>query len=383
MRGGLLHEVAHDVVGIVGVAHGVGGAQQHLEKDVGHGAAQLGEALPRVFFQKTQGNVKGRTAPAFQREEFGQQMGVVGRDGEHVRRAHPRGKQRLVRITHRGVGEQQAFFVAHPARKTLRAEFLQQFARTGGRGGILRHFGQLRFAQRLRGQGAAFHFGVAVDGDFAHEAQQARAPVAARFEVEEFGRVVDKARGALAVFERRVLDDVFQKVQIGCHAAHAKFAQRAPHAADGFIAVVPTGGDFHQQRIVKRRDDRAGVGGARVQPDTGTGGAAVGGQFAVIGREAFFRVFRGHPTLQRMAGKVDGVLRGQKIALPDARAFRDGNLRLDQIDAGDFFGDGVFDLNARVDFNEVERAAVRIHQKFHRTGVRVLNAVGNLQGGGA
>ena len=47
--GRLGHEVAHHVVRVVGVADRVRGPQQHLEQHVGHGLAQLGEAVPRVL----------------------------------------------------------------------------------------------------------------------------------------------------------------------------------------------------------------------------------------------------------------------------------------------------------------------------------------------
>jgi len=47
--GRLFNELLHHVVGIVGVAHGVGTAQQHLEKDVGDRLGELVQPLPGVF----------------------------------------------------------------------------------------------------------------------------------------------------------------------------------------------------------------------------------------------------------------------------------------------------------------------------------------------
>ena len=44
---GLQHELPHDVVGVARVAHGVGGAQQHLEADVGNARAPVRAAAPR------------------------------------------------------------------------------------------------------------------------------------------------------------------------------------------------------------------------------------------------------------------------------------------------------------------------------------------------
>ena len=46
---------------------------------------------------------------------------------------------------------------------------------------------------------------------------------------------------------------------------------------------------------------------------------------------------------------------------------------LDQIDAGDFFGDAVLDLQARVDFEEVEVAGVGVVDELDRAGGAVVD----------
>ena len=51
----------------------------------------------------------------------------------------------------------------------------------------------------------------------------------------------------------------------------------------------------------------------------------------------------------------------------------DQDLRLDDVDAGDLFGDGVLDLNARIDFDEVELVRVAIDQELDRAGVLVVD----------
>jgi hypothetical protein len=70
--GRLLDEEPDHIVGIVGVAHPVRRAQQHLRHDVGHRRAQIAQPLPGTFLQKAIGHVEGRAAPAFDREEAGQ-----------------------------------------------------------------------------------------------------------------------------------------------------------------------------------------------------------------------------------------------------------------------------------------------------------------------
>ena len=57
------------------------------------------------------------------------------------------------------------------------------------------------------------------------------------------------------------------------------------------------------------------------------------------------------------------------FVLPEAQACALGNRDLlrDQINARDRFGDRVFDLNARIHFQEIEFAALRLDQEFHGT----------------
>ncbi len=68
----------HDVVGVVGIAHRVRGAEQHLRHDVGHLFADVAQALPRAFLQEAIGHVKGRAAPAFDAEEVAHLFGIGG-----------------------------------------------------------------------------------------------------------------------------------------------------------------------------------------------------------------------------------------------------------------------------------------------------------------
>jgi hypothetical protein len=126
--GGGMDEFPHHVVGIVGVAHAVGPAQQHLRHDVGHGRAHVAQALPRAFLQEAIGHVEGRAAPAFHREKPGQVRGIGGRHLDHVERAHARGQKRLVPVAHGGVGDQQLFLLLHPVGHRLGPLFREQLA---------------------------------------------------------------------------------------------------------------------------------------------------------------------------------------------------------------------------------------------------------------
>jgi hypothetical protein len=121
-------ELAHDVVGVGRVADGVGGAQQHLEADVGDRLAQLAQALPGVLVEEAHGDVEGGAAPHLEAVEVGSRCATKLAMRQHVVGAHARGHQRLVRVAQGRVGEQQALLLARSTRRTSRAQLVEQLA---------------------------------------------------------------------------------------------------------------------------------------------------------------------------------------------------------------------------------------------------------------
>ncbi len=72
--------------------------------------------------------------------------------------------------------------------------------------------------------------------------------------------------------------------------------------------------------------------------------------------------------------------------MPDHRpvqlvALRDQNLRAHEIEAGDDFGDGVLDLDARVHLDEEPFVLVEVVEKFNRAGVVVADFARHARGG--
>ena len=113
----------------------------------------------------------------------------------------------------------------------------------------------------------------------------------------------------LPAWKSRVVDHVFEERDVGLDAAHAELAEGAIHALAGVRELAAPGGDFHQQRIVVRRDDRAAVGRAAVEPDAEAGGRAIGVDLAVIGNEVVGGILGGDAALQGVAVERDLVLR--------------------------------------------------------------------------
>ena len=135
-----------------------------------------------------------------------------------------------------------------------------------------------------------------------------------------------------------------------------------------------------EQRIVVAGDHRAGIGGAAVEPDAEAGGAAIGGDAAVVRDEVLLGILGRDAALQRVAVEPDLRLRRHaRGRRADRLAFEDVDLRLDDVDAGDLLGDGVLDLDARIDLDEVELAGVGIHQELDRAGADIVGGVRDLQ----
>jgi hypothetical protein len=136
-------------------------------------------------------------------------------------------------------------------------------------------------------------------------------------------------------------------------APDAELAQAAVHDARRLLQREPPGAHLHEQRIVVRRDHRAGEGAARVEADARAARRAVGLERAGVGREAVLRVLGGHPALDGVAADLDRLLVGE-ADLGQRRALRDPDLGLHQVPAGDHLRHRVLHLNAWVHLDEVE-----------------------------
>ena len=371
--------MAHHVVRVVGVAHAVGAAQQHLGEHVGGLGADQRQALPRVFVEEAHRHVEGGAAPALQRQQLGQAAGVGLGDADDVAGAHAGGQQRLVGVAHGGVGDEHALLVAHPLGELGGAEFLEALAGAGlGVGGEARRLGLAGVGRRQR---AVAGLRVAVDGDVGDPAEQLGGAVLALAEVEQRRRFVDEAGGVVVGDEARVAHQVVQEGQVGGHAADAELHQRAVHAADRLPGGRRPGGDLLEQRVVEARDHRAGVGRAAIDADAEAHRAAVGADAAVVGDEVVLGVLGGDAALQRVAGQADLRL-GRDAGLAgvaDVATLGDADLGLHDVEAGDHLGDGVLHLDARVHLDEVELAGVGVHQELDGAGAHVVRRAADGQ----
>ena len=96
-----------------------------------------------------------------------------------------------------------------------------------------------------------------------------------------------------------------------------------------------------------------------------------------------FGIFRGDAALDGEAVERHGILLGERERLIVQRiALSDLNLGAHEVDAGDHLGDGVFDLNAGIDLDEIPLLSVGIEEEFHGAGIAVAGFLGEGHGGG-
>ncbi len=71
--------------------------------------------------------------------------------------------------------------------------------------------------------------------------------------------------------------------------------------------------------------------------------------------------------------RISSLQRHAAVGFADRRAAGDQDLRLHEIDAGDVLGHRVFDLNARIDLDEIELPGVDVFEKFDGAGVLIAD----------
>ncbi|VVN48501.1 hypothetical protein PS639_06045 [Pseudomonas fluorescens] len=175
--------------------------------------------------------------------------------------------------------------------------------------------------------------------------------------------------------KRRMADDPAQEVDVGLEPADRKLIEHAEQPQARLFTVLAPGNQLAEHRIVEGRNLVAFFH-ATVHPTARTGrGFAIqlqasGGRQEVVGRVFGVQAHFNCMTEQR------------HLILGHRQRFtaRHANLPGHQVEAGDGFGDRVFDLQAGVHLHEEELAA-GIQQKFHGTGTDVPDGLGRTHRG--
>ena len=197
--GGLVHERVGDLRGVRGVADRVPAPQQHLQGQVRHRLAQLGQALPGVLGQEAQRDVVRRAAPCLDGEQLRSQARDVRRDVQQVAGPDPGGEQGLVGVAEGGLGDGHRLLGAQLLGERLRAVAQQPVPRAGrGRAGQVqgRQLGP-------RGDGAAPGAVGLVDRDVGEVGEQLGTAVGGHPRGAQFRALVDERGGQPSGLEVR------------------------------------------------------------------------------------------------------------------------------------------------------------------------------------
>ena len=152
------------------------------------------------------------------------------------------------------------------------------------------------------------------------------------------------------------------------------------HARDRFVRRRRPGRHFHEQGVVRPRDDGAGVRRPCIESDAEAGGAAIGRDASVVGNEIVLGVFRRDAALHGITVQPDVRLRGHAaVRIADTRALGDAYLRPNDVDSRYSLGHRVLHLHAWIHLDEVELAGVRILQKLDRARVEIAHCPTDLQ----
>ena len=181
-------------------------------------------------------------------------------------------------------------------------------------------------------------------------------------------RRLEPSRGdveAAHAAEVRIVDDVLVDGHRGGNALHRELGQRTARPGEGLLAVRASHDDLGDHGIERGLDGVALID-AQLEADAGAQGPVHLIEAASRGGQVLRRVFGRHAELEGVAARLRGS--GQRQAL------RDTDLLAHQVDARDFFGHGVLDLQTRVDLEEPD-VAVRLEQELHRAHAHVVDVL--------
>src|ERR1700722_20715478 len=180
------------------------------------------------------------------------------------------------------------------------------------------------------------------------------------------------------------MDVALQKIGLGekaaeegdvsLDAADGGFFERATEAGDGFFAAVAPGDEFGKERVVVVGDGPAVVD-AVVEANARPGGNLAREDFSGRREKIVVGIFGVKANFHGVAARGDGF-----PSEWEAMTRGSGDLEFDKVEAGDLFGDGMLDLQARVHFQEI-KIEIGVDEEFDGAGVCVSACAGEADGG--
>ena len=220
---------------------------------------------------------------------------------------------------------------------------------------------------------------VAVDDGFAEEFEQFSGAVAAAFEIKQCWGGIDQCGDSLTRRKGVVVNDVFDKGNIGFDPANTELAQSTIHALDGEIEALRRGGQLHEERVIKRGNDGTGIAHRAIQSDSKASGTSVADYLTIIGCKVLLGILRRDAGLYRVAVAWYFVLRRHAdLVAKETVSLRDEALCTDDIDPSNHFGHGVLDLNAWVHLNKKPFVGIKIEEELDGASVIITDGLSDF-----
>lgn len=349
----LLTEMIDGVVGEGRVGNTVGTTEKHLEWNVWNQSSELAESVPWVFVQESHGNIESSTTPALQRVGVGVSMcGVLG-DVYEIDSTDTSGQERLMGITPGSIHDESSLVGTDSLGKSSWSLLEENVSPSVGwwdvdiNGvtlGVLEGW-EDDLSLELWLSNLSFDAG-AVDGNVSEVGKELLGSVLGSDHSEERWGIINESGPAVTGNEGIVGEEGGEEGNVGLDTANSELDEGTQHLATSDFVCGTVASTLDQHRIVMRSDNGTGETVTTIETDTVTTGGSVNLNLSGIWLEALCWIFGGDSALDGETSGGDSVLGQTKLL--EGGTGGDLDLSGNDIDTGDFFGDGVLDLTERI-----------------------------------
>ena len=162
---------------------------------------------------------------------------------------------------------------------------------------------------------------------------------------------------------------------VGLDSSNSEFDQCSKHLSSSDLVSGSTDGTLDEQRVIMGSDLSTGISGTSIESNSISSSRSVDLDLTGIRLESLSSILSRDSTLNGESSSVNVFLGETELFKGDTS--RNLDLSSDDVDTGNFLGDGVLDLDSRVDFNKV-MSALLVDQELGSTGISVLDGSGKL-----
>ena len=362
---------------IVGISYRISPTGQHLEQNVRSCLSHLTQSFPRAFIEETISYVECCAAPVFKCIQVRYMACSVVNSLHNIMGSYTGSQQGLMGITISGIHNLYFVLFLNPAGESFRSQLLQELSCASRCFQMVSIQTRCRFKIRLSLMASIC---IAVNGDFADVIQNTGSAVAYNVRVnQQFRMTVDIVYIAGAFLEVLGAKHVLEEINICLNPGNTEFIKAAEHLAECASWGQCMNGNLYQQGVIVWSNDSTGVSRARIETNARTTAGTVGNKLAGIRHEVISRIFGGNTALESNALVPDiFLLTNTYFRIIKAIAFCNHDLGSYNIYVRNHFGYGMFYLDTRINFDEVEILFVLVYQEFDSTCVDVVNVLHEL-----